>query len=55
MREAKLKYEKEVAENVKKNPKIFWKFVNSKITVQETIPSLVDSDGKLYIDDKKKA
>ena len=55
VRGAKLKYEKEVAENVKENPKIFWKFVNSKITVKETIPSLVDSDGKLFIDDEKKA
>ena len=37
MREAKRRYEKKVAGNIKSNPKAFWKFVQSKTKVKEEI------------------
>ena len=36
------KLESKVANNVKSNPKAFWSYVNSKIKVKASIPTLVD-------------
>ena len=37
---------------MKEDSKIFWKFIQSKTTTKESIPSIVDKDGTLHSDDK---
>ena len=55
VREAKRRYEKKVAGNIKSNPKVFWKFARSKTKVKEEIPSLKDDKGYTETDNYRKA
>ena len=53
VRLAKRKYEKSIAVNSKEDTKLFWKFVQSKTKVKESIKCIKDSDGEVYSDNRK--
>ena len=55
VKEAKRDYEKEVANKSKSNPKVFWKFVQSKTKVRDEIKCIEDNDGDIHTDDSTKA
>lgn len=48
-------YEREIAKNAKKNPKAFYKLVNSKTKVASSVSELHTSDGKTASTDRDKA
>ena len=53
-REALKNYEKNVAKQVKDNPKAFWKYVNTKLKYNEAVAELKTENGTA-ISDKEKA
>jgi len=48
-------FEKDIAKNIKSDPKAFWRYTNSKLKSRPNLGDLVDEDGKLTSDDNKKA
>lgn len=57
-RKGKLELEKSIASNIKENPKLFWKYVNSKTKTKSTIPDLEETTENgtiLYKDEQGKA
>ena len=48
-------FEKDIAKNIKSDPKAFWRYTNSKLKSRPKLGDLVDEDGKLTSDDNKKA
>ena len=55
VRKAKAQLELNLARDVKKNKKGFYRYLNQKRKVQKDIPPLVSGSGKLVTTDKKKA
>ena len=55
VREVKRRYEKKIAGKIKSNPKVLWKFIQSKTKVKEEIPSLKDDQGDIVTDNYRKA
>jgi hypothetical protein len=55
VRKAKKKYERNLAEEVKNNPKAFWKYVRSKTKVKTGIKDLKKDDGSYAHSDGEKA
>ena len=55
IKQAKRDYEQKLATDCKRNPKYFWKYVQSKINLVSGVSSLNRGDGSLVIDDKDKA
>ena len=54
-RDAKVTFERNIATNVREDPKSFWKFVRSKNKVRPTIGELKSQDGTMAITDEQKA
>lgn len=54
-RKAMKNYEKEIASNMKNNPKLFWKYVNSKLKTRQPLSDLMKPDGTLTTSDEEKA
>ena len=54
-RKAVKDHEKLIAQNVKKNPKLFWKYVKSKAKTKEHIPNLKSEQTKIASSDQEKA
>ncbi len=48
-------FEKSVAQNIKTNPKLFWKYVHSKTKTRQPISDLQKEDGSLTVNDHEKA
>ena len=48
-------HERDIAEKCKQNPKMFWKYINSRTKINTGIGPLKDKDGKIACDDKNKA
>ena len=48
-------FEKDLAYNIKKEPKAFWRYVNSKMKSRQTINDLVDPSGTLIHGNEEKA
>ena len=55
MRKAKRSYERKLAEEIKVNPKSFWKYVRSKTKVKQGISDLERQDGSFAHTDGEKA
>ena len=55
IRDAKVTFERNIATNVREDPKSFWKFVRSKTKVRSTIGELKSQDGTMAITDEQKA
>lgn len=55
VREAQEKYEKDIVTKVKDDPKVFWRYVQSKTKVKENIQCIIDENGELYTDNENKA
>ena len=55
IRDAKVTFERNIATNVREDPKSFWKFVRSKTKVRPTIGELKSQDGTMAITDEQKA
>ncbi|KAK3101568.1 hypothetical protein FSP39_004535 [Pinctada imbricata] len=55
IKKAKREYEQSIANNVKKDPKTFWKYVKTKTKIKDSIKNLRDSDDKIIDDQTKKA
>ena len=53
-RKATKNYEKEIAHNMKNNPKLFWKYVNSKLKTWQPLLDLTKPDGNLTTWDEEK-
>ena len=53
VRKAKLEYDKNIAKNIKVNPKHFWKYVNTKLKQKQGIGPLRKNDQLLTTDDDK--
>ena len=54
-RKGENEYQKKIAREAKKNPKLFYSFVNSKMKVKAGIADLVDSNGDTVSEDSEKA
>ena len=54
-RRAVREFEKEIALQAKKNPKAFYKYVNSKVKTRGSIGNLISDRGEILSDDSKKA
>ena len=48
-------YESNVMLSVKSNPKIFWKYISSKLKIKNLLPPLVSDNGQKAISDSDKA
>jgi hypothetical protein len=48
-------YEHSTAINMKKDSKIFWKFIQSKTKTKENIPCIIDEKGEINTNDRIKA
>ena len=48
-------FERELARNIKKNPKAFWRYANSKTKVRSGIDDLIKEDGSVASSDEDKA
>lgn len=48
-------FEKDLADNIKKNPKAFWRYVNSKTKVRCGVDDLTREDGSIASSDEDKA
>lgn len=55
VRRAVREYERSIAESSKRNPKLFYKYVNSKIKGNSTIPDIVRNDGEMVTNNIDKA
>jgi hypothetical protein len=55
VREAQAPYEKSVALKAKEDPKVFWRYVQSKTKVKESIQCIVDENGEVHTDNGTKA
>ena len=55
IRKAKREFEKKVAASAKKNPKAFYRYVNSRCKVQTKVGPLKDSNGNVQTDDALQA
>lgn len=54
-RALRLNFENTLAEEVKVNPKAFWKYTKSKLTVKSGVGDLKDSAGIIHSDNDTKA
>ena len=48
-------FEKQIARNMRENPKAFWNYINSKVKHKKGVPDLYGEDGQLTTNDKEKA
>jgi len=48
-------FERDVAKNIKTDPKVFWQYTNSKLKSRSKLGDLMDGGGKLTHDDNEKA
>ena len=55
VRKAKRSYEKKLAEEIKDNPKSFWKYVRDKTNVKQGVSDLEKEDGSFAHTDEEKA
>ena len=54
-RDLRASYETSVANQIKNKPKVFWRYVNSKLKTREKIPILKTVDGSLSVSPREKA
>ena len=54
-RQLRKNYEENLAKNSKRNPKMFWKYANSRLKSRARIPSLIQSNGSRATTSKEKA
>ncbi|KAK3085705.1 hypothetical protein FSP39_007566 [Pinctada imbricata] len=54
-KELRCKFEENIANEVKENPRAFWKYTRSKTTVRSGVGDLKDKEGVMHSDDKAKA
>ena len=54
-RNLRTRYETSIANAIKNKPKVFWRYVNSKLKTRETIPSLKNADGSISVTPREKA
>ena len=54
-RSAKQNFERKLCENVKEDPKSFWKYIRSKSKTKSSIGDIEQEDGNLTSDNRKKA
>ena len=55
LRKAIRDYEAEIAKQAKRNPKAFYRYINSKLKTKTGIADLKDTDGKTVVDSDEKA
>ena len=55
IRKAKRDFEKKLAADAKKNPKAFYRYINSKCKVQSKVGPLKDANGNVQTDDNEQA
>ena len=55
VREAQARYEKSVALKAKEDPKVVWRYVQSKTKVKESIQCILDENGEVHTDNGTKA
>lgn len=55
VREAQIQYEESIAKKTKEDPKIFWKYVQSKTKVKDNIDCIIDKDGEIHTENGPKA
>ena len=55
VRKAQMRYEKEICQKAKDDPKVFWRFVQSKTKIKESIQCIIDDNGEIHTENKCKA
>ena len=55
VREAQARYEKSVTLKAKEDPKVFWRYVQSKTKLKESIQCIIDENGEVHTDNGTKA
>ena len=55
LKQERKNHEKNIATKCKQQPKLFWKYINSRLRVKTGISPLKNKDGKLVCDDQGKA
>ena len=53
VRKAKKSYERKLAKNIQRNPKAFYKYARSKMSVKDKVGPLTDENGETVKDDKR--
>ena len=48
VRQAQMRYEKDICQKAKDDPKVFWRFVQSKTKIKESIQCIIDDNGDTY-------
>ena len=51
-RNLRKQFERQIANNVKENPKAFWSYVRSRMKTRPVIGNIEDMDGKLHTSDE---
>ncbi|KAI0225656.1 hypothetical protein LSAT2_023565, partial [Lamellibrachia satsuma] len=54
VRQAKRKLEGKIADNIKQDPKFFYKYARSQLKVKETVKPIEDEQGNITINDNLK-
>ena len=54
-RELRRNFEESIADEIKENPKAFWKYTKSKTTVRSGVSDLKDKEGVMHSDDSAKS
>ena len=54
-RNLRISFEQRMITSIKYKPKLFWKYVNSRLKTRQTIPTLLKPDGDKTINDDEKA
>ena len=55
VRQAQMRYEKDICQKAKDDPKVFWRFVQSKTKIKESIQCIIDDNGEIHTENKCKA
>jgi hypothetical protein len=48
VRQAQMRYEKDICQKAKDDHKVFWRFVQSKTKIKESIQCIIDDNGDTY-------
>jgi hypothetical protein len=49
-----MRYEKEICQKAKDDPEVFWKFVQSKAKIKESIQCIIDDNGEIHTENNCK-
>jgi hypothetical protein len=55
VRQAQMRYEKKICQKAKDDSKVFWRFVQSKTKIKESVQCIIDDNREIHTEHKCKA